>query len=49
MYTGSMKRTTIFLPPDQIKKLQKVAKRKGINVAQLIRIYIAAGLEGVKP
>jgi hypothetical protein len=49
MYTESMKRTTIFLPPDQIKKLQKVAKKKGINVAQLIRIYIAAGLEGVKP
>ena len=44
-----MKRTTIFLPADQIKRLEKVAKKNGINVAQLIRIYIAAGLEGVKP
>ena len=44
-----MKRTTIFLPVDQIKQLEKVAKKNGINVAQLIRIYIAAGLGGVKP
>jgi hypothetical protein len=40
-----MKRTTIFLADDQIKKLAKAAKRKGINVAQLIRIYINAGLD----
>jgi hypothetical protein len=44
-----MKRTTIFLPPDQIKKLEKAARKNGIKVAQLIRIYIAAGLEGIKP
>jgi hypothetical protein len=39
-----MKRTTIFLTPDQIKRLDKLAAAKGINVAQLIRIYINAGL-----
>jgi hypothetical protein len=44
-----MKRTTIFLTEDQIKRLEKVAKKNGIKVAQLIRIYIVAGLEGVKP
>ena len=44
-----MKRTTIFLPEDQIKRLAKVAKKNGINVAQLIRIYIAVGLDGIKP
>jgi hypothetical protein len=44
-----MKRTTIFLPKDQIKELERVSKKNGIKVAQLIRIYIAAGLGGVKP
>lgn len=39
-----MKRTTIFLTPDQIKRLNKAATRKGIKPAQLIRIYINAGL-----
>jgi hypothetical protein len=41
----NMKRTTIFLTDDQIKRLAKEAKRKTITVAQLIRIYIQAGLE----
>jgi post-segregation antitoxin (ccd killing protein) len=45
MYLGKMKRTTIFLTTDQVKRLAKQAKRKGINVAQLIRIYISAGLQ----
>jgi len=40
-----MKRTTIFLTDDQIKRLAKASKRKGINPAQLIRIYINAGLD----
>ncbi len=44
-----MKRTTIFLTDDQIKRLAKASKRKGINVAQLIRIYINAGLDREKP
>jgi len=44
-----MKRTTVFLTDDQIKKLTKTATRKGINVAQLIRVYINAGLEREKP
>jgi hypothetical protein len=43
-----MKRTTVFLTDDQIKRLAKVATRKGINVAQLIRVYINAGLDGEK-
>lgn len=40
-----MKRTTIFLTNQQIKQLAKVATKKGINSAQLIRIYINAGLD----
>lgn len=40
-----MKRTTVFLTDDQIKRLAKASKRKGINTAQLIRIYINAGLD----
>jgi hypothetical protein len=43
-----MKRTTIFLTDDQIKKLAKVAARKAIKPAQLIRMYINAGLEREK-
>jgi hypothetical protein len=39
-----MKRTTIFLTEDQIKRLQKVAASKTIKPAQLIRMYITAGL-----
>jgi hypothetical protein len=42
---GTVKRTTIFLTEEQVKKLAKTAARKGINAAQLIRIYINAGLE----
>jgi hypothetical protein len=49
MYIGNMKRTTIFLTDDQIKRLAKVSDRKGINVAQLIRVYINAGLDKEKP
>jgi hypothetical protein len=43
-----MKRTTIFLTEDQIKRLAKTAAHKGINPAQLIRIYINAGLDKEK-
>jgi hypothetical protein len=39
-----MKRTTIFLTEDQIKRLQKVAAKKGIKPAQQIRMYINSGL-----
>jgi hypothetical protein len=39
-----MKRTTIFLTPEQVKRLDKVAAAKAIKPAQLIRIYINAGL-----
>jgi hypothetical protein len=40
----TMKRTTIWLTEEQIKRLGKVAASKAINPAQLIRIYINAGL-----
>ncbi len=43
-----MKRTTIWLTPQQVSKLSKTASRKGINVAQLIRLYISAGLSQEK-
>jgi hypothetical protein len=43
-----MKRTTIFLTNQQIKQLAKVSTKKGINSAQLIRIYINAGLDKEK-
>jgi hypothetical protein len=39
-----MKRTTIFLTDEQVKRLAKVAAQKGINVAQLIRMYVSEGL-----
>jgi len=43
-----MKRTTVFLTDDQVKRLATVSKRKGINTAQLIRVYINAGLDKEK-
>jgi hypothetical protein len=49
VYSHFMKRTTVFLTDDQIKRLAKMATRKGINMAQLIRIYINAGLDSEKP
>jgi hypothetical protein len=39
-----MKRTTIFLTDDQLKRLAKFATKKGIKPAQLIRMYINDGL-----
>jgi predicted DNA-binding protein len=39
-----LKRTTIWLTREQIKRLQAVAKRKGLKSAQLIRLYVDAGL-----
>jgi len=39
-----MKRTTVWLSEQQIKKLQKEAKRSGIKMAELVRRYIDAGL-----
>jgi hypothetical protein len=41
-----MKRTTVFLTEGQIKSLGRLAKRKTITVAQLIRLYVQAGIEG---
>jgi hypothetical protein len=45
LHTCIMKRTTVFLTDDQIKRLAKASTRKGINTAQLIRVYINAGLD----
>jgi hypothetical protein len=44
MYIEAMKRTTIFLTDEQVKRLAKVAALKGLNVAQVIRLYISEGL-----
>lgn len=45
VYTRAMlKRTTIWLTHEQIKRLQAIAKRKGLKAAQLIRLYVDAGL-----
>jgi hypothetical protein len=43
-----MKRTTVWLKEDQIKWLRRVARHKGLDVAQLIRIYVSAGLDKEK-
>jgi len=39
-----LKRTTIWLTREQVKRLQAVAKRKGLKAAQLIRLYVDTGL-----
>lgn len=41
----NMKRTTVFFTEEQQRQLAKQAKRKTITVAQLIRLYVQAGLE----
>lgn len=43
-----LKRTTIWLTREQIKRLQAIAKRKGLKSAQLIRLYLDAGLSKEK-
>jgi hypothetical protein len=40
-----MKRTTIWLTEEQLKKLKAVAKRTGMQVAQIIRLYVERGLQ----
>jgi predicted DNA-binding protein len=39
-----MKRTTIFLTDEQAERLSELATRKAIKPAQLIRMYINAGI-----
>ncbi len=39
-----MQRTTIWLTREQVKRLQAIAKRKGLKAAQLIRLYVDTGL-----
>jgi hypothetical protein len=43
-----MKRTTIWLSDEQVKLLAKVAKRKGLKQAELIRRFIDEGLSNHK-
>ena len=43
-----MKRTTVFLTEQQLKRLAVIAKRKGFTVAQLIRFYVDSGLQHEK-
>jgi predicted DNA-binding protein len=40
-----MKRTTVFLTPQQISKLEKLAKKTGLKASELIRRFIDAGLQ----
>jgi predicted DNA-binding protein len=40
-----MKRTTIWLTEEQIKQLKEVAKRTGMQMAQIIRLYVDQGLQ----
>jgi hypothetical protein len=44
-----MKRTTVFLTEGQRKRLAKIARHKTITVAQLIRLYVQAGIDKEKP
>lgn len=39
-----MVRTQIYLPEEQYKRLNQIAKRENISMAQVIRIYIKTGL-----
>ena len=43
-----LKRTTIWLTQEQVKRLRVVATRKGLKAAQLIRLYVDAGLSKEK-
>jgi len=40
-----MRRTTIFLTPQQIAKLEKLAEKSGLKMSELIRRFIDKGLE----
>jgi hypothetical protein len=44
----NVKRTTIWLTREQVRRLQAVARRKGLKAAQLIRLYVDAGLKKEK-
>lgn len=44
----SMKRTSLFLKAEQLKKLEAVSKETGAPVAELIRRAIDAFLKGRK-
>lgn len=43
-----MKRTSVWMTPQQIAKLNTVSKRTGIKPAELIRRYIDEGLSNQK-
>ena len=45
VYTYFMKRTTVFLAPQQHAKLEKLANKSGLKMSELIRRFIDAGLE----
>lgn len=44
-YTCYMKRTCVFLTPQQIAKLERLAAKTGLKMSELIRRFIDAGLE----
>ena len=47
MYIGAMlmKRTNFFVAPEHMKELEEVARRKGLKVAQLVRLAISEYLD----
>ena len=45
MYIFYMKRTTVFLTPQQHAKIEKLAKKSGLKMSELIRRFIDTGLE----
>jgi len=47
VYIDFMKRTTVFLTPQQHAKLEKLANKSGLKMSELIRRFIDAGLEKV--
>jgi predicted DNA-binding protein len=42
--TRRMKRTCVFLTPQQLAKLARLSKSTGLKAAELIRRFIDAGL-----
>ena len=42
---SAMKRTTLFLTEEQVERLNEMAAYKGLNLAQLVRLYINDGLD----
>jgi hypothetical protein len=44
-YSFGMKRTTVWLSEQQIARLQKLSKKTGLPMAELVRRFIDEGLK----